>query len=363
MPPLPPIVPARTILEWLPEVFAEGTPHRTYVVRELAANTLFVMLYIGAIEGTGRYMRPDQVTKMTDRQSECIGDEAREKWCRDSLTPGAMLDLQGRWYAANTREPIRDETLRNGLIALGAVVERKDLPTTSAKPRYSISRHFAELLLALHGNPPNAKELIGEWQKAHLSQAALSRIHLIRRGTVQSTSADRISVTFPNGEVRLMLPGPSTVISKAIIEEFCPRFMREAGVVFLSESGDKVVARDDLLARSIGLNLDYGRNLPDIILADVSVESPKVIFVEVVASDGPINEGRKEALQQVAESAGYDHSHIYFISAFMDRGASAFRKLVAEIAWGTFVWFVSEPDKLLIFKQGSGKELSSLLDG
>ncbi len=139
--------------------------------------------------------------------------------------------------------------------------------------------------------------------------------------------------------------------------------MREAGVVFLSESGDKVVARDDLLARSIGLNLDYGRNLPDIILADVSVESPKVIFVEVVASDGPINEGRKEALQQVAESAGYDHSHIYFISAFMDRGASAFRKLVAEIAWGTFVWFVSEPDKLLIFKQGSGKELSSLLDG
>ncbi len=51
---------------------------------------------------------------------------------------------------------------------------------------------------------------------------------------------------------------------------------------------DKVIQRDDNLANSMGLKLDYARTLPDIILADVHPESPKVIFVEVVATDGGI---------------------------------------------------------------------------
>jgi hypothetical protein len=50
-----------------------------------------------------------------------------------------------RWYADNTREPIRDETLRDGLVAVGAVVRREDLPTTSGAPRYALKLDFAAL--------------------------------------------------------------------------------------------------------------------------------------------------------------------------------------------------------------------------
>jgi hypothetical protein len=271
------------------------------------------------------------------------------------------MNVSGRWYAPNTREPIRDETLRSGLVVIGAVIERRDLPTTSSKPRYALARDFADLLRKLFANPANASVLIAQWQARNLTPTALARVSLLRRGTVQSLSSARIQVAFPNGETRLMRPGPSTTISKAVVEDFAKRFLREAGVVFLSESGEKVVARDDVLANAIGLRLDYGRNLPDIILADVCIDSPKLLFVEVVATDGAVTEQRKQALLQIGRDAGYSEANIYFISAFSDRSALAFRKLVSEIAWGSFVWFVAEPDKLLALRAGRTEELSFLL--
>jgi len=332
-----------------------------YVVREIAAKTLFVMLYVGAVEGTGRYVRPDQVTKMTDTQAKKIQAASRARWIVQSLMRDPVLNLRGRWYAPNTREPIRDETLRLGLVALGAVVERTDLPTTSSKPRYAIARHFADLLVALFENPENVTALVHRWQTVHLTAAALSRIELLRRGAITFQSSNRIKVTFPNGEVRLMRPGPSTVITKAVIEEFTRSFLREPGVISVSESGNKVVARDEALARSIGLRLDYAKNLPEVILADARADLPKLIFIEVVATDGPVNEQRKQALLRVASNGGFNKGDIYFVSAFADRNASVFRKLVGEVAWGTFAWFMSEPDKLLAFREGKPMELQSLL--
>src|SRR5664279_2577962 len=121
--PLPQLVPVETIAKWLPEIFPEGTANRTYLVRQMAAKTVFVMLYSGAVEGNERWLRPDQVTKMTDAQAARSDEAHREQWAARSLIPGGMKHLARRWYAPNTREPIRDETLRAGLVAVGAVVE------------------------------------------------------------------------------------------------------------------------------------------------------------------------------------------------------------------------------------------------
>jgi hypothetical protein len=110
------------------------------------------------------------------------------------------------------------------------------------------------------------------------------------------------------------------------------------------------------------LRLDYSRNLPDVILADVCFEAPKVVFAEVVATDGAITEQRRQALLRIAEDAGYQPANVFFVSAFLDRSAPAFRKLVSEIAWGTFAWFVAEPDKLLAFREGQTAERFSLFE-
>ena len=357
---LPPVIPLNVIRKWLPEIFPEGTPNRGYVVRETACKTIFVLLYAGAVEGSGRWLRPNQVTRMTDRQSRIVDEVARDHWTQRTLKPGGAREVGRRWYAVDSREQIRDETLRDGLVAVGAVIERADIPTTSAKPRYALSRAFCQMLVSLLQGPTDAPLVIGRWQMDHLSTTALNRIRLLRHGAVRAASHERVTVVFPNGETRLMHPGPSTVITKAVVEQFASRFLREPGVVFLSESGNKVVARDEELATTIGLRLDYARTLPDVILADAVARAPKVVFVEVVATDGAVTDRRRKELLKAAAQAGYQEKSIYFVSAFLDRHSPAFRKLVSEIAWGTYAWFSSEPDRIVIFGGDGVTELFSL---
>jgi len=141
---LPPLLPVPEIHERLQAIFPEGTANRNYVTREIAAKTVFVMLYIGAVDGADSWLRPDQVTRMSDAQAALESDSDRAAWLELSMRPAAG-DIDGRWYAANTREPIRDETLREGLVRIGAVKEREGLPTTSPRPRYALASDFAAL--------------------------------------------------------------------------------------------------------------------------------------------------------------------------------------------------------------------------
>ena len=47
------------------------------------------MLYIGAVEGSECWLRPDQVTRMTDAQAALAEDEDREAWLAESMRPAS----------------------------------------------------------------------------------------------------------------------------------------------------------------------------------------------------------------------------------------------------------------------------------
>lgn len=339
-------------------IFPDGTPNRTYCTREMAARTVFVMLYAGAIADAGRYIRPDQVTRMTNRQAARRTDEQRLAWASASLRK-ARSAIPGHWYAANTREPIRDETLRNGLIPNGAVVVRAGTPTTSSAPRYALSSGFADLLDPTITDDALAAA-IAAWQEANLSAGARARIQLVRRGAV--ASREGIVVTFPNGETRRLSAGPSSLITKAVIEELGQRFLGNAGVIFLSESGNRIIARDEQLAREIGLKILPDRLLPDIVLVDLAPKEPLLVFIEVVATGGPISQDRMAALLKLATDAGFSDDQIAFVSAYFDRGQASFRATAPELAWGSFAWIASEPDKIVQLHNGTSARGRRLID-
>lgn len=329
----------------LQTIFPEGTPHRAYIIRMLAASTVFTALYIDAIEGTGSFLGPKHVYRMTDEQAVKVDDASRAAYATGILRGGSQIEGR-RWYQDNTREPIRDETLREGLVAIGAVTERTDLPTTSSKPRYALKAGFA----ALFDSALASKDLqacIAAWQAEALNKGALARLAIVRRGA--GVSADQVLVTFPNGETRRMKPGPSSEITKAVVEVFATTFLTDPAVVFLSESGNKVVARDDELARSIGLAIQVDKNLPDTILVDLGPAHPLLVFVEIVATDGPVSERRKQALEELVTDAGFPPEHVAFVTAFLDRSAGPFKKTVDSLAWGSYAWFAAEPERLVIF--------------
>jgi hypothetical protein len=112
----------------------------------VTARTVFVMLYAGAVAGTGRWIRPAQVVRMSHPQAVLRTNEDRLAWADASLAPG--YEPPGRrWYAENTRESVR-AVLRDPLLRVGAVAERTGLSPSSAAPRWALDPAFAEVLTA-----------------------------------------------------------------------------------------------------------------------------------------------------------------------------------------------------------------------
>ncbi len=356
----PPYAPHELVAERLPLIFPPGIPNRTYCIRGLSASTVFAALYIGAVEGSGRYLGPVHVYRMTEEQSLKADQADREAYAlaikrKKGQIPGT------RWYADNTREPIRDETLRDGLVSVGAVL-REGVATTAGVPRYSLKIDFTALFdPSLEGAALDTA--IAAFQTKHLSKGALARVSIMLSGAAGAKNG--VMVTFPNGDTRQLAPGPSSIITKAVVEDFTTRFLEAPAVLWLSESGNKVVAQDDKLAARIGLKIKVDKNLPDLILADLGPDEPLLVFVEVVATDGAITDRRQQAIYELTDAAGFPRAHVAFITAYQDRQSAGFKKTVAALAWGSFAWFVSEPANIVHMRDGAATaaKLSELVEG
>ncbi|TXG97469.1 MAG: restriction endonuclease [Nevskiaceae bacterium] len=334
------------VAERLPAIFPVGTAQRNYCIRELSAKTIFTMLYIGAIEGADVFLGPIHVYRMTEEQSKLPSDEDRIAYRCNMLKKNYRVE-GNRWYADNTREPIRDETLREGLIVVGAVSERTDVPTTSSRPRYALNSDLADLFdPALTGAA--LEQAIIAWQSKNLTPSALARVSLLRMG---ATGKNGVAVQFPNGDTRTLSTGPSSIISKAVVEVFASKFLKQPGVLWLSESSNKVAHQDVKLASAIGLDIVAAKDLPDLILVDLGPADPLIVFVEVVATDGAITPRRQNALFELTDKGGFDRSQVVFVTAYSDREAAGFKKTITGVAWGSYAWFMSEPENIVIFSE------------
>lgn len=342
LPDLPDVAEIRTRLERL---FPPGLEMRNNLVREMAARTIFVFLYGGMLEGSNAFLRPSHIYFFTEWQALKSTLEERLQWLDHSRKPGFRPD-GGRWYADTTREPIRDETIRLGLLHIGAVGKLPGFPVTSSRPIYFLKNDFAELFNpALEGTALD--EAIVAWQKKHLTPAARARMTLLASGKLKLD--DDVLVNCPDGTIAKLSPGPSSIISKGVVETFAPSFLRRPVLLWLSESREKVRYQDEQTAKALGLQIDQSKILPDIILADVgdSGDDTHLIFLEVVASDGPMNQARRDALSQYILEAEFPQKQCLFGTGFEDRSSPAFKKCLPELAWGTFVWFRSEPERLI----------------
>ncbi|HET8996700.1 MAG TPA: BsuBI/PstI family type II restriction endonuclease, partial [Acetobacteraceae bacterium] len=293
---LPALLPWQAIRSRLQVVFPEGTPDRHFLIREASARTVFVALYIGAVQGLDRWLAPRHVVRMSDAQAALSDDASRLAYHAAMNGARAPVPVE-RWYADNTREPLRDEVIRQGLVPVNAIIERGGLPTTSPLGRYALQAEFAALF------DPALDDLGFEqaavaWRACNLSPAALARAALVRSSA--STATGNISVQFPNGPAIVLPPGPSQQITKAVVEIFAPAFLVDPRVAWVSDSASKRPFRDAPLEHALQIALDAAELLPDIVLVDLAPPGRPggvlIVFVEVVASDGPVTEQRRRAL-------------------------------------------------------------------
>lgn len=341
----------------LSEIYTREIDVNGYITRDIGARTIFVMLYSFCFDGEN-WIRPATITCMTDKQSKMLGKKDRLRWLTCIQSKKAPRNIPGRWYMPNTRESIRDESIRE-LKRLNAIIEREELPKTSSRPRYTLKHSFAELF-----NPSLTgeflKEAIKKWQKENLTAGALARLELAKRMVTEGSSG--ILIQLPSGETRKFSSGPSSDLTKAVVEEFSKKFLKKPAALMISESGQKIVLRDHQLCSAIRFEIDVSSTLPDVILADLDCVTPLIVFVECVATDGPISDRRKEELNHLIDLADYNRNDCVFVTAFKDRTDPASRKLIHTVAWGTFIWYATEPNNIIYLYNGVVSKGEYLVD-
>ena len=345
---IPSLISLKEVSKRLEVIFPEGIPDRNYFIREISVKTIFVFLYIDAVEGSETWLAPKHVLRMSDKQSRLQEVEQRIEYALACMKPGYQ-PISIPWYRENTRESIRDETI-NGLSDMGIIELRPGIPTTSSKGRYQLKKIFADLF-----KDSSSKDDIEKWRRNYLSESHLAKVRIMKR----MSSEDQIHIILPSGISRKMEAGPSSILTKAIVEEFGQVHLKKPVVIWISESSKKVIAEDDDLMRSIGIPIDQKTLLPDIVLADTGRNELLLIFVEVVATDGPMTQKRSKDLMQLCLKAGFTKQQVLLVSAFSDRNSAAFRRRFSAIAIDSLIWFASEPE--VLFWVGKDQEKPFLI--
>lgn len=330
-------------------IFPLGTQVRPNVVNQIGARTVFVAVYAGAVEACACWISPKHVVWMGDTQAADRSEAARRLY---ATRPAGLPD---RWYKENSRE-FRDKVITKGLLAVGAMIERQGLPTTSSSPRYALSASFAALFNpALNGNDfATAAEA---WRSAHLSKTAIARIALARRNI--SLATKNVAITFPGGGGTVLPYGESPTIIQAVIEQFGPRFLGDPQVRWISDSRMKEAYKNVGLGKDLGLKIKLDKTLPDLIMVDMDPPGRPnrflLLFCEAVASEGPIDALRQRDLLNLVAEAGLAPEDCAFLTAYLDKASPAYRSSAHELAWQSFAWFVSEPDCLLHLREPANR--------
>lgn len=338
----PPIADRAEIRSRLSRIFPDGAADR--ILRgDLAAAAIFALAYVGAVPNDTRQLaRPTMVLWMDDAIASRTSDADRTAYFHAALrgrqAVATLTEQFGTphrsWYADNSRETLRDEILPK-LMEFGAVLRDQDVPTTSSKPRWALDRSFVALFdPKLRGD--DLDRAITSWQSKHLTARAMRQIALDR---LPSSAA--LAVTLPDGAVRHLAPGRSSAIVRGVLEEWAPRRLAEPKLLFISESGNKLDVVDAAVLQQLRISLDVTRLLPDLLLYDRA--SARFWFVEIVATNGVVDERRRRHLLAWAAEQEIEPHECQFLTAFESRSASIARKRLAALAVGSHAWFLDEP--------------------
>jgi hypothetical protein len=312
-----------------------------------AAAAAITMMYVGAIAGENP-VRPLAFVRMSDEiAAHRLPDERREYYSAtlaqqatrrvDALCAAWGVPREG-YYAANSREGPRDETF-HAWEQNGALLWDHTVKTTSSRGRYTLTPQFAELLGPdLAGQ--DLADAILTWQAENLTP--IGRAKAATR-TARAKAGAAVVVTLPGGATRTLNAGSETLA--AFLQLGMPALMADPIIVFLSQSGEPVNIVDHETLDRIGLDLAAVGVLPDCLVVDV--EQGHLWFVEVVDSDGPVDEERKATLLAWAVASGVTTDQCRFLTAFQARTHSPAKKNLPQLARGSFGWYADEPDGLL----------------
>lgn len=251
-----------------------------------------------------------------------------------TVTKGIMdfvKEQYGKLYAPNTRETFRRQVLHQFVQARLADYNpfAPDLPTNSPKAHYALTE---AALAAITAYGTVAWSAAIEAFRADVG--TLIEVYARRRRD------NLVPVTLPDGGALALSPGKHNQLQAAIIEQFGPRFAPGSRLLYLGDTAQKDLMRDEQELLALGIPISDHDKLPDVVF--YAPEKQWVYLVEAVTSHGPMSPKRVFELEAMFESCP---AGLIFVSAFPDM--AEFRRFMRDIAWETEVWIAEIPEHMI----------------
>lgn len=247
----------------------------------------------------------------------------------------------GKDYKPNSRETIRRQTLHQ--FEQARIIDRNRdnpaRPTNSKENNYSLNAPIIEIIKQF----PN-----GNWQLK--VEEFLKKVPSLTEQYERERELQKIPVELPNGKVLKLSPGKHNQLHADIIHEFCPRFIKNGGVLLylgdtasngVNEHG-KFMHLEEAYLEELGVPPMSHDKLPYVVVYDE--ENKWLFLIEAVTSHGPVSPKRWQELEDALVNCKVGK---VYVTAFPD--TKEFKKNVADIAWETEVWIADKPDHMIHF--------------
>lgn len=252
--------------------------------------------------------------------------DAENGWIRIHDVIQFIKDNYNVTYAENSRETIRKQAMHHFRNA--AFIEDNGKPTNSPNYRYRLTDEMLTLIKSYGTGDWDRK--LATFQNKHASLVELySSKRAIRKVPVKI-----------NGRNYTFSPGDHNKLQKAILEEFAPRFAPNSECLYVGDTTEKDLVKDEETFRHLGFEITLHDKMPDVIL--YSEEKNWLYFIESVTSVGPMDPKRIKEIQEM--TANVTAGKI-FVTAFLD--FKTFKKFSEILAWETEVWIADIPDHMI----------------
>lgn len=263
---------------------------------------------------------------MADLTENSTWSNATNYWIRIHDVIAFANGNYGTTYAENSRETFRKQAMHHFRNA--AFIEDNGKATNSSNYRYRLTDEMMRLIQS-YGTD--------EWE------VKLSAFQENHETLVQLYASKRAMRKMPvkiNGEDFSFSPGKHNQLQKAVIEEFAPRFAPNAECLYVGDTTEKDLVKNEEKLHELGFAITLHDKMPDVVL--YCEDKNWLFFVESVTSVGPMEPKRIREIEEM--TAGVTAGKIY-VTAFLD--FKTFKKFSDSLAWETEVWIADMPDHMI----------------
>lgn len=266
------------------------------------------------------------ILAMADIKKNDEWANATNKWIRIHDVIAFIRDFYEVSYAENSRETFRKQAMHHFRNA--AFIEDNGKATNSPNYRYRLTDEMLLLVKTFQSNQ-------WEEQKNNFLKSHQNLIDLY-----SSKKAVRKMPVKINGDDFTFSPGKHNQLQKFIIEEFAPRFAENSECLYVGDTIQKDLVKNEEKLRELGFEITLHDKMPDVVL--YSEDKNWIYFVESVTSVGAMEPKRIKEIEEMTENVSAGK---IYVTAFLD--FKTFKKFSESLAWETEVWIADMPDHMI----------------